>query len=162
MTVPLLRLRNARPACREPVPAPDPARARLLWPAGSLCACPRRIGCAHATPVRMAKGRRLAHPVLHQQASRHADVAGGGAWDRSPDKGQAMTENKAKKNDVRRRMARTGERYNVARRSIETASGPDSYLIGDEETRHVAENFLAASPWLGNVTRQDIVVGPDA
>jgi len=110
----------------------------------------------------MAKGRRLAHLFFHQQASRHADVAGGGAWDRSPDKGQAMTENKAKKNDVRRRMARTGERYNVARRSIETASGPDSYLIGDEETRHVAENFLAASPWLGNVTRQDIVVGPDA
>ena len=35
-----------------------------------------------------------------------------------------MTEDKAKKNDVRRRMAQTGERYNVARRSIETASAP--------------------------------------
>jgi hypothetical protein len=69
-----------------------------------------------------------------------------------------MTENKAKKNDVRRRMAQTGERYNVARRSIETqtTSGPGSHLIGDEETRHIAESFLtAASSWLGNITWQD-------
>jgi hypothetical protein len=74
-----------------------------------------------------------------------------------------MTENKARKNDVRRRMTQTGERYNVARRSIETASGPGSHLIGDEETRHIAEGFLtASSSWLGNVTWQDIVAGPDA
>jgi hypothetical protein len=73
-----------------------------------------------------------------------------------------MTENKAKKNDVRRRMAQSGEPYNVARRSIEAAFGLGSHLIGDDETRRIAESFLAASPWLGNVTRQDIVVGPDA
>lgn len=73
-----------------------------------------------------------------------------------------MTENKARKNAVRQRMAQTGERYNVARRSIETASAPESHLIGDEETRRIAESFLAASPWLGNVTWQDIVVGPGA
>lgn len=74
-----------------------------------------------------------------------------------------MTENKAKKNDVRQRMAQTGERYNVARRSIETASGPGTHLIGDEETRRIAESFLtASSSWLGNVTWQDIVTGPDA
>jgi hypothetical protein len=73
-----------------------------------------------------------------------------------------MTENKAKKNDVRQRMAQTGEPYNVARRAVETASAPGSHLIGDEETRRIAENFLAASPWLGNVTRQDVVAGPDA
>ena len=71
-----------------------------------------------------------------------------------------MTENKAKKNAVRQRMAQTGEPYNVARRSIETA--PESHLIGDEETRRIAESFLAASPWLGNVTRQAIAVGPGA
>jgi hypothetical protein len=110
----------------------------------------------------MAKGHRLAHLFFHQQASRHADIAGGGAWDRSPDKGQAMTENKARKNAVRQRMEQTGERYNVARRSIETASAPGSHLIGDEETRRIAESFLAASPWLGNVTWQDIVAGPGA
>ncbi len=74
-----------------------------------------------------------------------------------------MTENKAKKNDVRRRMAQTGERYNVARRAVETASGPGSHLIGDEETRRIAESFLtASSSWLGNVTWQDIVAGPGA
>jgi hypothetical protein len=73
-----------------------------------------------------------------------------------------MTENKARKNAVRGRMAQTGERYNVARRSIETASSPESHLIDDEETRRIAESFLAASPWLGNVTRQDIVAGPGA
>lgn len=74
-----------------------------------------------------------------------------------------MTENKAKKNDVRRRMDQTGERYNVARRAVETASGPGSHLIGDEETRRIAESFLAASSsWLVSVTWQDIVAGPDA
>jgi hypothetical protein len=73
-----------------------------------------------------------------------------------------MTENKAKKNDVRRRMAQTGEPYNVARRSIETASSPGSHLIADEETRRIAESFLAASSWLGSLTWQDIVVGLDA
>ena len=26
----------------------------------------------------------------------------------------------------------------------------------------IAENFLAASPWLGNVTLEDIAAGPDA
>jgi hypothetical protein len=41
-----------------------------------------------------------------------------------------MTENKAKKNDVRQRMAQTGEPYNVARRAVETASAPGSHLIG--------------------------------
>ena len=73
-----------------------------------------------------------------------------------------MTENKAKKNDVRRRMAQTGEPYNVARRAVETASGPGSHLIGDEETRRIAEGFLAASSWLGSVTWQDIAAGPGA
>jgi hypothetical protein len=74
-----------------------------------------------------------------------------------------MTENKAKKNDVRRRMAHTGERYNVARRSVETASGPGSHLIRDEETQRIAESFLtASSSWLGNVTWKDIVIGADA
>ncbi|MDQ2816563.1 MAG: hypothetical protein M3Z75_33185, partial [Actinomycetota bacterium] len=74
-----------------------------------------------------------------------------------------MTEDKAKKNDVRRRMAQTGERYNVARRNIEAAPGPGAHLIGDEETRRIAESFLAASSsWLGGVTWQDIVAGPDA
>jgi hypothetical protein len=74
-----------------------------------------------------------------------------------------MTEDKAKKNDVRRRMAQTGERYNVARRNIETAPGPGAHLIGDEETRRIAESFLtASSSWLGGVTWQDIVAGPDA
>jgi hypothetical protein len=74
-----------------------------------------------------------------------------------------MTENKAKKNDVRRRMAQTGERYNVARRSIETAPGPGTHLISDEETRRIAESFLtASSSWLGSVTWQDIVAGPGA
>jgi hypothetical protein len=73
-----------------------------------------------------------------------------------------MTEHKAQKNAVRQRMAQTGERYNVARRSIETAPIPESHLISDEETRHVAESFLAASPWLGSVTWQDIVAGPGA
>ena len=74
-----------------------------------------------------------------------------------------MTENKAKKNEVRRRMAQTGERYNVARRSIETAPDPRAHLIGDEETRRIAESFLtASSSWLGSVTWQDIVAGPGA
>jgi hypothetical protein len=73
-----------------------------------------------------------------------------------------MTENKARKNAVRQRMAQTGERYNVARRSIETSSVPGSHLIGDEETRRIAESFLAASPWLGSVIWQDIVAGPGA
>jgi hypothetical protein len=73
-----------------------------------------------------------------------------------------MTENKAKKNDVRRRMAQTGEPYNVARRSVETASGPGSHLIGDDETRRIADSFLAASSWLGSVTWQDIVAGSGA
>jgi len=73
-----------------------------------------------------------------------------------------MTENKAKKNAVRQRMAQTGEPYNVARRSIETAPAPESHLIGDDETRRITESFLAASPWLGNVTRQDIAAGPGA
>jgi hypothetical protein len=74
-----------------------------------------------------------------------------------------MTENKAKKNDVRRRMAQTGERYNVARRCIETAPGPGTHLIGDEETRRIAESFLtASSSWLGSVAWQDIVAGPGA
>lgn len=71
-----------------------------------------------------------------------------------------MTENKAKKNAVRQRMIQAGERYNVARRSIENT--PESHLIDDEETRHIAEGFLAASGWLGNVTWHDIVAGPDA
>lgn len=57
-------------------------------------------------------------------------------------------------------MAQTGEPYNVARRAVENA--PESHLIGDEETQRIAESFLAASPWLGNVTRQDIVAGQDA
>lgn len=73
-----------------------------------------------------------------------------------------MTENKAKKNAVRQRVAQTGEPYNVARRAVETASVPGSHLIGDEETRRIAESFLAAAPWLGSVTRQDIVAGPGA
>ena len=74
-----------------------------------------------------------------------------------------MTENKAKKNDVRQRMAQTGERYNVARRAVETAPSAGSHLIGDEETRRIAESFLAASAsWLGSVTWQDIVAGPGA
>lgn len=74
-----------------------------------------------------------------------------------------MTEDKAKKNNVRRRMAQTGERYNVARRNIEAAPGPGAHLIGDEETRRIAESFLtASSSWLGSVSWQDIVAGPDA
>ncbi len=74
-----------------------------------------------------------------------------------------MTENKAKKNDVRRRMAQSGERYNVARRAVESAAPPASHLIGDDETRRIAESFLtASSSWLGSVTWQDIVAGPDA
>ena len=74
-----------------------------------------------------------------------------------------MTENKAKKNDVRQRMAQTGEHYNVARRAVETAPSAGSHLIGDEETRRIAESFLAASAsWLGSVTWQDIVAGPSA
>lgn len=71
-----------------------------------------------------------------------------------------MTEDKAKKSAVRQRMAQTGEPYNVARRAVEDA--PESHLIGDDETRRIAEGFLDASPWLGNVTRRDIVVGPGA
>jgi hypothetical protein len=51
----------------------------------------------------------------------------------------------------------------TSRRSIETASAPGSHLIGNEETRRIAESFLtASSSWLGNVTWQDIVAGPDA
>jgi len=73
-----------------------------------------------------------------------------------------MTEHKAQKNAVRQRMAQTGERYNVARRSIETAPIAESHLISDEETRHVAESFLAASHWLGSEIWQDIVAGPGA
>jgi hypothetical protein len=74
-----------------------------------------------------------------------------------------VTEDKAKKNDVRRRMAQSGEPYNVARRAVESASPPESHLIGDDETRRIAESFLAASSsWLGSVTWQDIVAGPDA
>lgn len=74
-----------------------------------------------------------------------------------------MTENKAKKNDVRRRMTQSGEPYNVARRAVENVPPPESHLIGDEETRRIAETFLTASAsWLGNVTWQDIVAGPDA
>ena len=74
-----------------------------------------------------------------------------------------MTENKAKKNDIRQRMAQTGERYNVARRAVETAPGPGTHLIGDEETRRIAESFLtASSSWLGNLTWQNIVAGPGA
>lgn len=71
-----------------------------------------------------------------------------------------MTEDKAKKSAVRQRMAQTGEPYNVARRAVEDT--PESHLIGDDETRRIAEAFLDASPWLGNVTRRDIVVGPGA
>jgi hypothetical protein len=60
-------------------------------------------------------------------------------------------------------MAQTGERYNVARRNVEAAPGPGPHLIGDEETRRIAESFLAASSsWLGSVTWQDIVAGQDA
>jgi hypothetical protein len=73
-----------------------------------------------------------------------------------------MTEDKAKKAAVRQRMTQTGEPYNVARRAVESAPASESYLIGDDETWRIAESFLAASPWLGNVTRQDIVVGPGA
>jgi hypothetical protein len=74
-----------------------------------------------------------------------------------------VTENKAKKNDVRRRMAQSGEPYNVARRAVESAPPAESHLIGDDETRRIAESFLAASSsWLGSVTWQDILVGPDA
>lgn len=74
-----------------------------------------------------------------------------------------MTENKAKKNDVRRRMAQSGEPYNVALRAVESAPPPGSHLIGDGETRRIAESFLAASSsWLGGVTWQHIVADPDA
>lgn len=74
-----------------------------------------------------------------------------------------MTEDKAKKNDVRRRMAQSGEPYNVARRAVEDVTSPESHLIGDEETRRIAESFLAASSsWLGSVTWQDIADGPGA
>lgn len=73
-----------------------------------------------------------------------------------------MTENNAKKEAVRQRMAQTGERYNVARRRVEAAPTPDSHLISDDETRRIAETFFAASPWLGSVTWRDIVAGPGA
>jgi len=74
-----------------------------------------------------------------------------------------VTEDKAKKSDVRMRMAQSGEPYNVARRAVENVTPPESHLIGDEETRRIAESFLtASSSWLGNVTWQDIVAGPDA
>ena len=63
-----------------------------------------------------------------------------------------MTTGKARKAAIRQRMEQTGEPYNVARHAAEgqRASG-DSHLIGDDETRRIAEGFLAASPWLGNV-----------
>ena len=50
------------------------------------------------------------------------------------------------------KMEQTGEPYNVVRHAAEgqRATG-DSHLIGDDETRRVAEGFLAASPWLGNI-----------
>lgn len=73
-----------------------------------------------------------------------------------------MTEDKAKKNAVRQRMTQTGEPYNVARRAIENAPVSESHLIGDDETQRIAESFLAASPWLGNVTRHEVVAGPGA
>jgi hypothetical protein len=73
-----------------------------------------------------------------------------------------MTQDKAKKKAVRQQMAQTGEPYNVARRSIESVAVPADHLIGDDETRRIAESFLSTSPWLGTATWQDIVVGPDA
>ncbi|WP_217236271.1 hypothetical protein [Streptomyces sp. AC555_RSS877] len=36
------------------------------------------------------------------------------------------------------------------------------HLITDDETRQIAEGFLEASPWLGDVTWQRIIVGPAA
>jgi hypothetical protein len=63
-----------------------------------------------------------------------------------------MTDDKARKAATRRRMADTGEPYNVARRASQGSDAPqDSHLIGHDETRRIAESFLAASPWLGNV-----------
>jgi hypothetical protein len=61
-----------------------------------------------------------------------------------------MTTGKARKAAIRQRMEQTGEPYNVARHAAEgqRASG-DSHLIGDDETRRIAEGFLAASPWRG-------------
>jgi hypothetical protein len=89
---------------------------------------------------------------------------GGGAWGSRPDKGQAMTDDKARKNAIRQRMTQTGEPYSVARRrTIETAAAaPESHLIGDEETRRIATSFITTSPWLGNATWQDIAVGSQA
>ena len=36
------------------------------------------------------------------------------------------------------------------------------HLITDEETRRFAEDFLNASPWLGDIAWERIVIGPDA
>ncbi|MFJ2736064.1 hypothetical protein [Streptomyces sp. NPDC087317] len=36
------------------------------------------------------------------------------------------------------------------------------HLISDDETRRVAEGFLAASPWLGDAEWERIVTGPNA
>ncbi|MGW6883190.1 hypothetical protein ACWGEU_23355 [Streptomyces goshikiensis] len=41
--------------------------------------------------------------------------------------------------------------------------GINEHLIGDDETRKIAEGFLATSPWLGDVTWADnIIIGPNA
>ena len=38
----------------------------------------------------------------------------------------------------------------------------ESHLITDDETRRIAEDYLAASSWFGDVTWQKIMVGPSA
>ncbi|MGA4992976.1 hypothetical protein [Nonomuraea bangladeshensis] len=80
-----------------------------------------------------------------------------------------MTKDKAKKTEIRDRMEQTGEPYNVARRALESedtttspAPAAGAHLITDEETRRIADTFLSSSPWHGDVTWDEIVVGPNA
>jgi hypothetical protein len=100
-----------------------------------------------------AKGLRLAHASSTISFSvLPVSQGNGGARGRLPRRGHAVTTDKARKAAIRQRMEQTGEPYNVARHAAEgqRASG-DSHLIGDDETRRIAEGFLAASPWLGNI-----------
>lgn len=62
----------------------------------------------------------------------------------------------------RPRVADSRIPYNVARRATDgPGSAPGSHAIGDE-TRRIAEAFLATSPWLGNVSWGERIIGNDA
>lgn len=73
-----------------------------------------------------------------------------------------MTADKARKEEIRERMAQTGEPYSVARRALSDEPAPGSHLISDDETRRIVEAFLSCSPWYGDTVWGGIVIGPGA